>query len=106
MNRVSWNRDSVIVGMTSDFQPLAVNRPVVQKPTLTTSPLPNDGNQCNSTENSKISAMPIKKDATEIPISDTTSKPPAPHALPPIPPYTRAPTRQAGAPQALRRIPA
>ena len=56
--------------MTSDFRPDSVSSPVVQKPSVTTSPRPKDGSQPSRTEKTKMSKMPEMKLGTETPTTD------------------------------------
>jgi len=74
MISVIWNRPSVIAGSTSAFSPDAVRKPVLQNPSRTTSPRPNDGSTPSVTGNRKISRMPIRNVGSEMPISDTERK--------------------------------
>ena len=88
MNSVIWNSASVIDGMTSDFNPDAVRKPVVHPPSETVVPRPYAGSQLSSTEKIRIRMMPVRNDGTEMPTSETTCSTCAGHALRLMPAYT------------------
>ena len=73
MISVIWNRPSVRLGRTSALRPLAVSRPVVQPPSATVVPRPNEGSQPSQTEKIRISTMPTRNVGSATPTSERIS---------------------------------
>src|SRR3546814_1747884 len=86
MMRVNWNKARVIDGRMSARRPDSVRKPVDHQPSCTVSPRPKVGScgtrarpraalmSCDSTPNTRISRMPMRKVGSEMPTRERVRK--------------------------------